>query len=173
MWRDWNMHSWWMSRMLATGVLCALIAVVAWTPLGYNQQRRQRSLPCDHPLRIVAPSLFSHCGAICGYSDWTAWETVQQRIPTTNNLCASRRYYVQQRTRQIVSVIGDRADCNEVNQTQKICKFLLCSYRKGCIVTSKFLTCKHAPNIIVSNPSIACNIQSLSYKFLLNYLIIL
>jgi len=151
------MHSWWMSRMLATGVLCALLAVVASTPLGYNQQRRQSraSLPCDHPLRIVAPSLFSHCGAICAYSDWTPWETVQRRIPTTNNLCTSRRYYVQQRTRQIVSVIGDRADCNEVNQTQKICKLFLCSYRKECIVTS---TCEHVPNIIVSNPSIVCNI---------------
>jgi len=130
-----NMHSWWMSRMLATGVLCALLAVVASTPLGYNQQRRQSraSLPCDHPLRIVAPSLFSHCVTICSYSDWTPWETVQQRIPTTNNLCASGRYYVQQRTRQIVSVIGDRADCNEVNQTEKICKLLLCSYRKSAL----------------------------------------
>ena len=122
-----------------------------------RQAEELRSHRCVYNVRVhvCAPSLFSHCGTICVYSDWTPWGTVQQRIPTTKSLCASRRYYVQQRTRQIVSVIGDRADCNEVNQTQKICKLLLCSYRKECIVTS---TCEHAPNVIVSNPSIVCNI---------------
>ena len=119
------MHSWWTSQMLAAGILCGLIVTVTSIPVNHGLQRRQASLPCDLPLRLVAPHLFTHCGTICAYSDWTPWVTVQHRIPTTSNNCTSRRFYVQQRTRQAVSAIGDRTNCNEVNETQNICEFLL------------------------------------------------
>ena len=113
------------SLWISSAVLftCALIATATAIPVGHIHQRRQAGgeLPCDNPLRIVVPSLFTHCDTSCEYSEWTPWETVQRRIPTTTNNCASRLYYVQQRTRQIISVVGDRADCNEVNQTQRIC----------------------------------------------------
>ena len=113
--------------MLAAGVLCTLIVTVTPIPVSHDLQRRMRSLPCDLPLRIVVPSLFTHCGTICAYSDWTPWATVQalgRRIPTKGNNCTSRKYYVQQRTRKVVSVIGNGTDCNEVNETQNICEFL-------------------------------------------------
>ena len=119
------MQSWWASQMLAAGVLCALIVTVTSVPVSHNLQRRLASLPCEHPLRIVVPSLFTHCGTTCAYSNWTPWAMVQHRISTTSNNCTSGRYYVQQRTRQVVSMIGNGADCNEVNETQNICEFLL------------------------------------------------
>ena len=111
---------------ICSTVLCALIVTCTSTAIavGHKHHRRQAHLPCEHPLRIVVPSLFTHCPTSCGYSEWTAWEVVQRRIPTTINYCDSRLYYVQERTRKIVSVIGDRADCKEVNQTEKICTWV-------------------------------------------------
>ena len=81
--------------------------------------------PCDHPLRALVPSLFTHCATTCIYSDWTPWQTIQTYIPTDKTTCASEYYYVQQQTRTIVLAVGDRADCNEVYQTKKFCEFIL------------------------------------------------
>ena len=110
------MYSHWMSLMLIVGVLSALYARVSPTAASTSQA------PCDHPLRILAPSLFTHCATSCIYSDWNSWQTIQTRIPTNKTTCASEYYYVQQQNRTIVLAVGDRADCNEVNQTRKICE---------------------------------------------------
>ena len=125
--------------MFAAGALCALIVTVTSVPVSHDQQRRQASLPCDHPLRVVVPSLFSHCGTICAYSNWISWAIVQRQISTTSNTCTSKRYYVQQRTRQVVSVIGNGADCNEVNETQNICEFQIIIYLMSIIVDNAIM----------------------------------
>jgi len=50
------------------------------------------SLNCDSQLRIVLPSLFTHCS--CSYSDWSAWEEVPNsvaRVPLSQ--CGSGEAY--------------------------------------------------------------------------------
>ena len=103
--------------MLTAGVLYALFASV-------SPAATQGQIPCDHPLRLVLPpSLFSHCETSCTYSNWTAWQTIQTRIPTNKTTCASKYYDIQQQTRELRVFIGNSADCNDVNQTRKLCEF--------------------------------------------------
>ena len=105
--------------MLVAGVFCALIVIVVPKPVSHGQQRRQ--IPCNHPLRLTMPDLFTHCETLCAYSDWTSWELIQHNVSTTK--CYSGRRYVQQRTRTTLSVVGDSADCSELSETRTLCEF--------------------------------------------------
>ena len=71
-------------------------------------------LPCDLPLRIVVPALFTHCPAVCAYSKWTSWEKLPGRSQTTKDHCPSGYYFTQQRTRTVIAVaMGNKADCTD------------------------------------------------------------
>ena len=115
------MLSRWTFGIFEAAILCALFATVQPTPIIHDQYRRQ--IPCNHPLRLIAPNLFTHCETICSYSDWTSWEITQRQVPIAKSQCPSQYYYVKQRTRQLESAIGDSADCSEVDETEKICEF--------------------------------------------------
>ena len=81
--------------------------------------RNRRQLPCNHPLRISAPELFTHCVAPCVYSEWGDWKDVPgsiQSAPTSQ--CASGQTYTQRRTRR---AIGSTSGCNELTETRKVC----------------------------------------------------
>lgn len=75
------------------------------------------SLSCDSQLRIVLPSLFTHCS--CSYSDWSAWEAVPNsvaRVPLSQ--CGSGEAYNETRSQ---SVIGQ--GCQPRTENRIICKF--------------------------------------------------
>lgn len=126
------MHSQRMNQMLVTGLLCALVAIVCSTPVPVSptdQSQQSMSMPCDHFLRLVVPSLFTHCATTCYYSDWGSWQIVQSHVPINKTVCPSQYYFVQQRTKKVISVIGNSTDCIEPNETRKICEFLMTSIK--------------------------------------------
>ena len=80
-------------------------------------------LPCDHPIRIVVPSLFTHCD--CSYSTWSNWIAVEGSIAKVpNSQCSSGETYQEERTR----VVTGGSECNErLNETRHTCKLYFCS----------------------------------------------
>ena len=79
---------------------------------------RSSVLPCDHPFRIVVPSLFTHCD--CSYSTWSNWIAVEGSIAKVpNSQCISGETYQEERTRVVIG----GSECNErLNETRYTCK---------------------------------------------------
>lgn len=79
-------------------------------------------LPCDLNLRIVLPYLFLHCPTKCLYSKWTPWQKLPDLYSTTKEHCPSGHYFILERKRTVVSFLGKKADCQELKETQEVCK---------------------------------------------------
>ena len=79
--------------------------------------RNQRQAPCNHPLRITRPELFTHCD--CTYSSvWSEWEIVEgSTIGVPTSQCASGQAYNEQRRK---TAFGD--NCNDQTETRRVCK---------------------------------------------------
>ena len=75
-------------------------------------------LPCDHPLRIVFPELFTHCD--CIYGRWSDWTTTLHSVPLSQ--CESGVTYNETR---VQSSIG--TDCQENTESRGGC----CTYLPG------------------------------------------
>ncbi len=79
-------------------------------------------IPCDHPLRISAPQLFTHCNGAntCTYSAYSDWQTdsssAEQTVSTSQ--CPSGKTY--QEIRRRTSTAG--TSCTDLTQTRRVCK---------------------------------------------------
>ena len=98
------------SLVVIMSALSALFMPAESSPI----ERRQ--LPCDHPLRVAAPGLFSHCTASCTYGDWSEWQVVPNSLASTGK-CASGYAYSERRTRTVFGCTGAMTE-----ETRSVCK---------------------------------------------------
>ena len=107
---------------------CAGIAVCSILLLmqlpSYSATKERRQLPCTHPLRISAPSLFIHCNSAtiqCKYNKWSSWVKIPNSVVSVPvSQCPSTKAYKEERTRTISVGSG----CTEpLRETQSICEF--------------------------------------------------
>ena len=80
-------------------VLCILLALTQLSSC--SPEREKRQISCDHPLRLVRPELFTHCGSsaralpsTCTYSSSGPWSRVPNSVVAVLvSQCASRKAY--------------------------------------------------------------------------------
>ena len=98
------------SLVVTLSALSALLMPAESSPI----ERRQ--LPCDHPLHVAAPGLFSQCTASCTYGDWSEWQVVPNSVTSTRQ-CASGYAYSERRTRTVFGCTGEMTE-----ETRSVCK---------------------------------------------------
>ena len=108
--------------------LCGIVVLIQLPMLARSQ------LPCTHPLRIAAPELFTHCGAIdtihrastpCTYTSWGSWRRVPGgMVSVPVGQCPSGKAYTEERTRT-ARISGCSGPLRE---TQSICECIELSF---------------------------------------------
>ena len=71
-------------------------------------------LPCDSPLRIFRPHLFTHCSS-CLYGTWSEWKRINHLTHGGN--CSSGYFYKVTRSRKDLN-----ETCNDEMETDYHCK---------------------------------------------------